>query len=87
MKNKWLAAILNILPGAGYLYTGTRTPFAVILLSLLPATVVVGLTDPYMQTTETTDTTMSWGVIVILLIPTIALMVDGYMAAIESNKK
>ena len=40
MKNKWLAAGLNIFPGLGYLYAGIRTPFALLLLLAIPLYIV-----------------------------------------------
>ena len=32
MKNSYLAALLNVIPGLGYLYVGTRRLFGVLLL-------------------------------------------------------
>lgn len=33
MKKPWLAALLNTIPGVGYLYLRTKTPFALMLLA------------------------------------------------------
>lgn len=34
-KKPWLAALLNLLPGLGYLYLGTRKIFSYLLLATL----------------------------------------------------
>ena len=83
MKNKWLAAILNILPGLGYLYLGVRTNFAAILLLLLPTVIFAGSLDPTLSSGP--DTGLSWGTILILAIPMIAFMVDAYSEANRVN--
>jgi hypothetical protein len=83
MKNKWVAALLNILPGLGYLYLGVRTNFAAILLLLLPAAIFAGTLDPTLSSGPNTG--FSWGTILILAVPMIAFMVDGYSEANRVN--
>ena len=86
MKNKWLAAALNILPGVGYLYLGVRTPFAVILLLLLPAIVIAGVFDPALSSSSSSDSSLSWGTLLILAIPAIAFIVDAFNEARAINQ-
>lgn len=85
MKNKWLAAALNILPGAGYLYLGVRTPFAVLLLLMLPVVIIAGVADPAISNSSDSSSTLSWGIIAILLTPMIAFMVDAFNEAGRVN--
>lgn len=86
MKNKWLAAFLNILPGAGYLYLGVRIPFAVILLLMLPVVIFAGIADPALSSPSSDSSSgFSWGVILILLTPAIAFVVDAFNEAGRVN--
>jgi len=85
LKNKWLAGILNILPGVGYLYVGVRTPFAVILLLILPAIIIGGTLDPALNSSADTNSSMSWGVALFFGVPIVAFVVDAYLAAKEHN--
>ena len=46
MKNKWLAAALNLIPGIGYIYIGeTRIVFGVLLLLSLLTSIAVASID------------------------------------------
>lgn len=81
MKNKWLAAFLNVIPGLGYLYLETRTPFAVLLISFLPVTIVLSAIgaaiDPTWANSGADDVYRGWDAIMLLpvLIP---FMVDAF---------
>src|SRR6266571_6685632 len=47
MKNKWLAAALNLIPGIGYIYLGeTRIVFGVMLLLFWVAYIAAFMLDP-----------------------------------------
>jgi hypothetical protein len=85
LKNKWLAAILNILPGAGYLYLGVRTPFAVVLLLMLPVALIAGTADPALNGSNA-NTPISWGIFAILATPLIAFVVDAFNETKRANE-
>ena len=86
MKNKWLAGMLNIIPGLGYLYLGTRIPFAFILLLMWPALVIAGSFDPALAASPSGNTGLSWGILLVLAIPALAFMVDAYNEAIQASR-
>jgi hypothetical protein len=83
-KNKWLAAILNLIPGIGYLYVGTRIPFGVLLLSMWPIGIIGGIVEPeWLNTTYRMFTTDY----VIYAAGALGFVVDAYLEAEMLNKK
>jgi len=52
-KNPWLAGILNIVPGLGYLYLGRRKVFSYLLLSAILLGVIEGYLNPKIQISNT----------------------------------
>lgn len=88
MKNKWGAAALNIIPGLGYLYVGTRTVFAVLLLSAWPLLVIAIASVPaeeleMMETAEVVPFRI-WDLLPFLAISA-AFIVDAYQEAVRKN--
>lgn len=85
-KDKWIATFLNILPGAGYIYLGTRKPFALLLLSILPFMVIASMTWPEWSSSSeaTTMTLPDFGLTALILG---AFMTDAYYEAEAVNKK
>lgn len=79
MKNPIVAALLNLIPGAGYLYLEMRKPFAWLLLLSCVASFIAGFVY-YFQPYETNI----W-IIVSSTIAQIAFMVDAYLAAKTVN--
>lgn len=88
MKNRALAATLNLIPGLGYLYLGRRRMFGALLIaasglylaSLLdPA--VMAREDSYVSTWEFV-TTMAGAVVV-----EAAFVYDAYREATRSDRK
>jgi len=83
MKKPWLAAVLNIIPGVGYLYLGTRRNFAILLL----ASALMSLLVIFDQSTANdVVTTTPWDVLSTLTFGA-AFVVDGYFEAKRINKK
>ncbi|HXH27120.1 MAG TPA: hypothetical protein VNG90_04435 [Candidatus Acidoferrum sp.] len=82
MKNKWLAAVLNlILPGVGYIYIGeSRVVFGVMLLISEIASFFIGFFS------SSDAATFSW----LDLVPAVAFsatfVVDAFLEAGRTNK-
>lgn len=81
MKSPVAAAVLNIIPGLGYLYLGTRKIFAILLLISLPIMVVevamhIGLYELLLESI--------WLTIVDFII-TVAFMIDAYFEGRRIN--
>jgi len=75
-KNPWIAAILNLIPGLGYLYLGKRKIFYLFLLII-----VIGSVYQFIYPwPKTPDTPLSW-IIMILII--FAFMYDAFREARE----
>lgn len=84
MKNKWLAAALNIVPGIGYLYGGTRVPFGVLLLMIWPISIIGATIDPTWVESgaELPWMTMDW---ITLAAAEIPFIVDAYLEVERNN--
>lgn len=83
MKNKWIAAVLNVMPGIGYLYAGVRTSFALLLLAIWPLTVIASVTtSPEVAASEAPMRIWDWLPIVPI---ELAFIVDGYREAERVN--
>ena len=70
-KNRFLAAILNIIPGLGYLYLGKRKIFSYILLCSIIIGIIDGYTNP--EIIQSTPLNIIGTVLVIL-----AFVYDAY---------
>ncbi|MET1033063.1 MAG: hypothetical protein ABWX94_01025 [Candidatus Saccharimonadales bacterium] len=88
MKNKWLAGFLNIVPGLGYLYAGTRTPFALLLLAFWPVLIIsLFLVAPLPADSYYAEVPMGfWDFAPFLVVP-IAFMTDAFNEVAESKTK
>lgn len=84
MKNKWLAAFLNLIPGLGYLYVGTRTIFALLLLLPWPLFVMGTLIDSGWSGTDAPWRAMDWIMVAAAEAP---FVVDAYMEAQRVGRK
>ena len=84
MKNKYLAAFLNAIPGLGYLYLGVRIPFACLLLLSCLVIFTGVLLDPAYANAPTPETT-GWDVVFTLLIVA-AFVVDAFLEAKKINQ-
>ena len=49
-KNKWIATILNIIPGLGYLYLGKRKVFSYLFLLAILIGVIDSFFNPWPET-------------------------------------
>jgi uncharacterized membrane protein len=85
MKNKWLAAALNIVPGLGYLYAGVRTPFAILLLAVWPLSFASAWVTP-MEDIETLNSVAynPWDFLMYAAIIA-GFTIDAYFEAIRIN--
>lgn len=81
MKNPISAAVLNVIPGLGYLYLAQRKVFAVLLLL---STAVSSI--PFFVFFQSYQVTDGW-IIASSTIVQIAFMVDAYLLAKESPAK
>lgn len=95
-KSPFTAALLNIIPGLGYLYLGSRRVFgALMLLSLLVSIVTASVYDDYAHTyfLEAYQEITSWNstpyALQFLSMPVIvvAFIYDGYKEAVRLNQK
>ena len=77
-KNAALAGALNLIPGVGYVYVGTRIPFGVLLLLIWPVAIIGGILEP-----EWLNTTYKWFVTdyICILIVASAFVADAYLEA------
>jgi hypothetical protein len=84
MKNKKVAAALNLLPGLGYLYLGRRRVFAALLIA---STVfgLIGVFDPAFLEAE--DTYVSTWYLITSLVSFVAVeaafVYDAYQEAVR----
>lgn len=90
-KEPGIAAVLNIIPGLGYLYIGTRKPFAVLLLVSLVLS-IVSYFDPatmdYINDSSEADISIfAVGGLLSIVLLTAAFVVDAYQEAKRVNKK
>ncbi len=76
-KNPWIAAILNIIPGLGYLYLGKRRIFAILLL----LTTLLGMLFSYLGFLKEVPITPLYGISLIIYF--IAYVYDAYEEAKE----
>lgn len=77
MKDPYFAGFLNLLPGLGYLYLGTRKIFAGLILTGTILFWVDAFTDPNAEALAEVPMTI-WAILGILL-STAAFVVDGYL--------
>jgi hypothetical protein len=83
-KSKWLAAILNLIPGVGYLYVGTRVVFGVLLMVLWLSFVVDGIMAPI--SSDSADVPfVVWDLLPLLAFEA-AFAVDAFIEADRFNK-
>jgi len=85
-KNPWLAGLLNMIPGVGYLYVGTRVPFAIMLLMFIPLAVLGTVLDPASYASSS-DSSTGWSVMVVIGDIWLAFMVDAYLEAKSHNAR
>jgi len=79
-KNPWIAAILNIIPGLGYLYLGKRKVFSYLLLSFF----LIGILDSFLNPGgEIPNTPLFWFAMIIVFL---AFMYDAFNEAKKSNQ-
>ena len=90
-KEPGIAAVLNIIPGLGYLYVGTRKTFAILLLVGLLLTVISYFdpaTSEYItESTEMEVSIFALGGLVAMILFAAAFIVDAYQEAKRVNKK
>lgn len=92
-KEPGIAAALNIIPGLGYLYLGTRKAFAILLLVSLLLTVISYFdpaTSEYIAEAATEEMEVSifaLGGFVAMLLLVAAFIIDAYQEAKRLNKK
>jgi len=79
-KNPWVAAILNIIPGPGYLYLGKRKVFSYLLLSAI----LIGVTDRLLNPWPDMPNTPLSLIGTILFV--FAFMYDAFIEAKKGNK-
>jgi hypothetical protein len=84
MKKPWLAALLNVIPGVGYLYLNIKRVFAWMILASLLASVLDSF-DPALANYDPGPTT-PWFVLSVILLWG-AFVVDGYFEAVRANAK
>lgn len=85
MKKPIVAALLNIIPGLGYLYLGTRKVFAYLLLGGALA-FIVGIFDPVYDNYDFESEVISmWDILGCILIQ-IAFVADAYYETKRINK-
>jgi len=81
-KNPWLAGILNIIPGLGYLYLGKRRVFSYLLLLIFLMGIIDGFINPNQKIP---NTPIFWTSLIIVLF---AFMYDAFNEARRvANKK
>jgi hypothetical protein len=86
MKNKWLAAVLNIVPGLGYLYAGVRAPFAVLLLTVWPLFILSGFMMPIEDYEAMEEIPYRvWDFLPMICIVA-AFVVDAFSEAVRANE-
>jgi hypothetical protein len=87
MKNPWLAALLNLFPGAGYLYTGSRQIFGFMLLAFWPIVIFGAFLEPAAYnaagSADTGPTPIS--MILAFLVLWLAFPVDAYLEVKHNN--
>lgn len=92
MKKPWLAGLLNVIPGLGYLYVDGDRVFGRLLV-LADALLALGIA--YSPTTATASSTSDntaftiwdWMIFVGLLAILVAFIVDANFAAKQANQK
>jgi choline-glycine betaine transporter len=89
MKNPTIAALLNIIPGVGYLYVGRKSIFAILLILGLVFSVTSSYLDPrlteYYASAE--FSLWDWFALLGLLSAVRGFMYDGYQEAEIYNSR
>ena len=89
MKNPTIATLLNIIPGAGYVYIGGQKRVFGIILLISMALGVIAQFDPALYTEEAINAPLTvWDIFSALSGLTIlgAFMYDAYTTAVRRNK-
>ena len=84
MKKPWLAALLNLIPGLGYIYLDARRTLGWLLLAATVATVITGF-DPSQVSAPSPSGIWAFWYVLVLLLPWAAFIIDGYTAAAKIN--
>src|SRR5690242_2882972 len=100
MKNAWLAAILNLFPGIGYIYIGgSRLVFGIMLVSFWPIVIIGTLIQQIFQPNifsntsatpnsalDTTSIPVPVGVVTAIVLVWISFAVDAYLEVQQGNR-
>ncbi len=86
MKKPWLAGLLNIVPGVGYLYVGVRKTFSYLLLlslaiAILECFIYSEVWDWY------SSAPITWLCVIYLFLFLMAFILDGYNEAKNIKSK
>lgn len=86
MKNPWLAALLNAIPGLGYLYLNTRRVLGWMLLGASVA-FVISLFDPSASTSAGSGPYGIWNLwyALFFLLPYAGFIIDAYTEGLKIN--
>lgn len=100
MKNAWLAGLLNLFPGLGYLYIGgNRLVFGIMLILFWPVAIIgsiiqVAFQPNLLSNTTSTDTASTAamapipvGVVLAFILFWISFAVDAYIEAQRLNQR
>ncbi len=85
MKKPWLAALLNIIPGVGYLYLDTRKIFAGLLIACWAVSFLSGFFDPAIAAQSEQYLFSPW-VLLPAALSGVAFIIDGYLEAKRINQ-
>ncbi len=83
-KKPWLAAVLNLIPGLGYIYNGKRQLFGGLLLVAIVIIIADGFYLAYTNSLPESKITLSS---VSGLLITVAFMYDAYKEAKHLNQR
>lgn len=85
-KKPGIAAVLNLVPGLGYLYLGTRRIFAILLLASIVLMVAIPYLDPRMGEYTPSEPSLWDGLAFLSLVAFLAaFVVDAYLEAKRVN--
>ena len=84
MKKAWLAALLNAIPGVGYIYLNVRRPLGWLLLGAVIA-LVISTFDPSLGTGDSPSGIWALWTALFFLLPYAAFIIDAYLEAKRMN--